>query len=99
MKAINAETAGNAENPVGSGFSRILRPRHRPVEAGLYVLIALLAVVTVSAQRGAPARPAAQPFTVVEASIADMRTAMEQKRITSRQIVTEYLARIATYDN
>lgn len=38
-------------------------------------------------------------FNVVEASIADMRTAMEQRRVTSRELVTQYLARIAFYDD
>src|SRR6266567_5474285 len=41
----------------------------------------------------------APPFTVVEASIADMRTALEQKRTTSREIVLQYLARIALYED
>ncbi len=40
-----------------------------------------------------------KPFTVVEASIADMRTAMEQKRVTSRELVNQYLIRIAIYDH
>ena len=39
------------------------------------------------------------PFSVVETTIVDMRTAMEQKRVTSRELVTQYLARIATYEN
>src|SRR5262245_18765471 len=39
------------------------------------------------------------PFTVVEASIAEMRTAMQRKQVTSRQIVTEYLIRIATFED
>src|SRR5260370_39284912 len=39
------------------------------------------------------------PFSVVEASIPEMRTAMEQRRVTSRQLVTQYLTRIAMYDN
>ncbi len=38
-------------------------------------------------------------FNVVEASIADMRTAMEQKRVTSRELVNQYLIRIAIYDH
>jgi amidase len=38
-------------------------------------------------------------FTVVEATIVDMRAAMEQKRVTSRELVTQYLTRIATYEN
>src|SRR5947209_4482212 len=38
-------------------------------------------------------------FNVKEASIVDMRTALEQKKVTSRELVSQYLARIATYEN
>src|SRR5579872_484703 len=41
----------------------------------------------------------AHSFSVVETTIVDMRAAMEQKRVTSRELVTQYLARIATYEN
>ena len=45
-------------------------------------------------------RPASkQPFTVVESSIREMQTAMQQGRITSREIVLQYLTRIATYED
>ena len=40
-----------------------------------------------------------QPFTVVEATIPQMRDAMAQGRITSREIVTQYLTRIAMYED
>jgi amidase len=40
-----------------------------------------------------------QPFTVVEASIREMQTAMQQGRVTSREIVLQYLTRIATYED
>jgi amidase len=47
-----------------------------------------------------PARPASnKPFTVVEATIPEMQASMAQHRITSRQIVQQYLMRIATYEN
>src|SRR5439155_13835285 len=42
---------------------------------------------------------AERPFTVVEAGIPAMRAAMEQERITSRGLVTQYLLRIAVFDN
>ena len=42
---------------------------------------------------------AQKPFTVVEATIADMRAALEQKRVTSRELVNQYLIRIAIYDH
>ena len=43
---------------------------------------------------------AAQPpaFSVVEATIADMQSAMQQRRTTSRAIVQQYLDRIAKYE-
>ena len=37
-------------------------------------------------------------FNVVEASIADMQQAMQNGRATSRELVQQYLARIAFYD-
>ncbi len=39
------------------------------------------------------------PFSVVEASIADMRTALEQGRVTSRELVQQSLTRIALYED
>jgi amidase len=42
---------------------------------------------------------AQQPFNVKEATIADMRAALQQKRVTSRELVTQYLIRIAIYDH
>jgi len=45
-------------------------------------------------------RPSAKPsFTVVEASIQDMQTAMAEGRVTSREIVQQYLTRIALYED
>jgi len=41
----------------------------------------------------------ARPFSVVEANIADMRTALQQKRTTSHELVLQYLTRIATYED
>lgn len=38
-------------------------------------------------------------FSVVEATIPEMRAAMEQGRVTSRELVTQYLVRIATYED
>jgi len=44
-------------------------------------------------------RAPSQPFNVVEAGIPAMRAAMEQGRITSRDLVTQYLVRIALYED
>jgi len=40
-----------------------------------------------------------KPFSVVEATIPEMQKAMREKRVTSREIVEQYLTRIAVYDS
>lgn len=48
----------------------------------------------------AACRPAPSvPFSVVEASIAEMQAAMRDGRVTSRDLVQQYLARIAVYED
>jgi len=66
----------------------------------LPVLLVVAATLVPSAQSQQAARAAAPqpPFTIVEASIADMRAAMEQRRVTSRELVQQCLLRIATYE-
>jgi len=70
----------------------------------LIIASVAVAAVTIVAQsqrgRGAnPTAPAwAAPFSVVEATIPEMRTAMEQGRVTSREIVVQSLLRIALYE-
>jgi len=39
------------------------------------------------------------PFTVVEASISDMQKALAEHRVTSRELVQQYLVRIGTYED
>lgn len=58
----------------------------------------LLALLAIPACAPAPAPPAA-PFSVVERSIPELRKAMEEGRVTSRQIVEQYLQRIALYED
>jgi amidase len=40
-----------------------------------------------------------KPFTVVETTIPEMQKAMREKRVTSREIVQQYLTRIALYES
>src|SRR5438552_19201016 len=40
-----------------------------------------------------------KPFTVIEASIPEMQKAMREKKVTSRELVQQYLTRIALYDD
>src|SRR5215510_4609055 len=59
------------------------------------------ALIVAGAAAAALAVPRAQsrPFTIIEATIPQMRAAMEQKRLTSRELVTMYLTRIAMYED
>ncbi len=59
----------------------------------LLALLIVAAVLDVAGQQ-----PAAKPFSVVEATIPEMRAAMEKGRATSRELVVQSLGRIATYD-
>src|SRR5689334_19024651 len=64
-------------------------------------LLVATAALTLRAQnvRTAQRTATAKRFSIVEATIPDMRTALEQKRVTSRQIVEEYLRRIGMYED
>ena len=47
----------------------------------------------------APAQTASKGFTVVEATIPEMQAALKAGRVTSREIVTQYLQRIGMYED
>src|SRR6187399_461736 len=64
----------------------------------LLLLSCLLAAVTADA-KPKPAKTPPPPFTVVEASIADMQKALAEHRVTSRELVLQYLVRIGTYED
>ena len=65
------------------------------------LLLGALAVPAAREQTGAGSRTPSreQAFSVVEASIEQMRLAMERGRTTSRDIVSQSLTRIATYED
>ncbi len=44
-------------------------------------------------------RASAQPFNVVEKTIPEMQQALKERRVTSRELVLQYLVRIATYED
>ncbi|HMD36759.1 MAG TPA: amidase family protein [Vicinamibacterales bacterium] len=67
-----------------------------PAAAAVALGVAAISAQTTPKPAAAPAR---KPFTVVEATIPEMRAAMEQHRTTSREIVRQYLQRIATYED
>jgi amidase len=64
----------------------------------LFALLSLSIAETIVAA-DVSATSAAQPFSVVEATISEMLTAMEEHRITSKEIVMQYLARFAIYED
>jgi amidase len=59
------------------------------------VVLLLLPLVASCAAPGA----SVEPFSVVEATIPEMQRAMEEGRVTSRQLVEAHLQRIALYDH
>src|SRR6266850_2201879 len=65
------------------------------------VVAVALAVVTLAgcAGRMAGAGQAGQPFNVVETGIPELQKALASGRVTSRQLVAEYLTRIALYED
>src|SRR5688572_5931842 len=88
-------TAATTSGRTGRGGSvtRSLRRKygHRQMKNVLRVSILLISwQVIIPAQQ--------PPFSVVEATIAEMQAAMRQGRITSRGIVQQYLDRIAKYE-
>ena len=58
----------------------------------------LLALVVSAVQLAAQSATKPPAFTVVEATIPEMQRAMRERRVTSRELVTQYLTRIALYD-
>ncbi|MGE0463786.1 MAG: amidase family protein [Vicinamibacterales bacterium] len=64
----------------------------------LAALLLLLSTLACSQPAAPPPAPSA-PFSVVEATIPEMQAAMREGRTTSREIVTQYLTRIAMYED
>ena len=100
-RSFRAASRGRREaapRPPVSGW--IMIPQMKSLVNGTALALAV-ATLTLSAQTRRAAAPAAarKPFTVVEATIPEMRTAMEQGRVTSRELVQQYLTRIATYED
>jgi amidase len=64
---------------------------------GWAAVLALAALLT-SACSGSTTPPPSQPFDVAEASIPEMQQAMEEGRVTARELVEAHLVRIALYE-
>jgi amidase len=77
-----------------------MKPRSSAVVLAVSVLLCPWSPEVAAQGKASKAPPApAKPFSVVEATIPEMRLAMEQKRTTSREIVLQYLTRIAMYED
>src|SRR6266699_36812 len=66
------------------------------------ISLALVSLATASAQnqkRPRALKPSQRSFTVIEASIPEMQAVMRTGRVTSRELVTQYLTRIALYED
>jgi amidase len=59
----------------------------------------LLSLSLVAATLASCAGPEAEPFDIVEATIPEMQQAMEEGRVTSRELVEAHLIRIALYES
>src|SRR5215467_13803875 len=71
----------------------------RPAAALAVTFLASILAAAETTAPGAPRRVApSRSVSVVEAGIDDMQRAMREGRITSRELVRQYLARIGTYD-
>ncbi len=54
---------------------------------------------SIAAVAASAAAPEPRPFSVVEAGIPELQAALRQRRVTSRELVAQYLGRIATYED
>ena len=64
-----------------------------------FALAAGMAIASVAPAASAPEQEmAASEFSVVAVSLKNLQAAMAAGKVTSRQIVEQYLARIVTYD-
>ena len=73
-----------------------------PKASLLWSALASAALALAAAGCGNPAgdaSPSPAPFEVLERTIPELQAAMEDGRVTSRQLVAQYLARIAAYDD
>ena len=65
----------------------------RNLKTILVVSIGVASLTLIAQQRAKPA------FTVVEAGIPEIQAALKSGKLTSRELVIQYLARIATYEH
>jgi len=72
--------------------------RSKPSTSIALLSLALLSLLSVTSLASGQSRSEANPFRVVEATIADIHSAYKAGELTSRQLVQMYLDRIEAYD-
>ena len=65
----------------------------------LALALAGLAALAAPATAATPKPKQRPPFSVVEATIPDLQAALGERRVTSRELVVQYLSRIALYED
>ncbi len=70
---------------------------NRPVRYAIMILLAASAGCDTGVEQDPPT--AAAPYNVVEATIPELQAAMGEGRLTARDLVQQYLTRIAIYEN
>src|SRR5215471_18385430 len=65
----------------------------------LAVLFVLATLSLIAQNRQAPRGGSSGEFTVVEAGIPELQAALKSGRVTSRDLVIQYLTRIAMYEH
>jgi amidase len=63
------------------------------------LLVSCLLVAATAHAKPKPPKTPPPPFTVVEATIPEMQKALAEGRVTSRELVRQYLVRIGTYED
>lgn len=82
-----------------SMFTTFATSRALKLPALLCCAVAAIAAGTMTVTARVEPPQSKPPFSVVEATIEDMRKAMEEGRVTAREIVLQYLSRIAIYED
>jgi amidase len=62
-------------------------------------ILTIFCVALLAAACSSHVQTESTPFRIVEATIPEMQKAMTEKRLTSRELVTQYLVRIAIYED
>jgi amidase len=82
-----------------SSFFSCSDVRYAAMKRTLFILCILAASLSATHLRGQTRKPVGASFQLVEASIPEMQAALTSRRLTSVEMVTQYLIRIALYED